>query len=759
MTAAVRRLLATHRYATDAIGLGCACLMLVLTNAATADETSARGISRYIPLTTSRVVGSPQPPPPYRAEAAYPDWKMTWPVYMEVEPGARRMIFLDQQQSSGPSRVARTIGEPGSGEVETLLEKDAILYSLAFHPRFEENGWIYLGLNGPLASKPRRSQIVRYTIAREPPYALAVDSEQLITQWESDGHNGVALAFGLDAMLYITSGDGTSDSDTDLAGQGLDHLLAKVLRIDVDSPTAERAYSIPEDNPFVGQQNVRPETWAYGLRNPWRITVDPKTGAIWVGNNGQDLWEQIYRLQRGANYGWSVFEGSQPFYRNRQLGPTPHVLPTLEHPHSEARSLTGGVVYYGKAYPELHGAYIYGDYSTGKIWGARHDGAQTTWHRELADTTLAITAISLDPDGELLIADHRGNDEGGFYRLVPSEEPAHDPAAFPRTLSESGLFASVSEHRVQPALIPYSVNAPLWSDGTYKERYMALPGEAPKIGLRPDHGWDFPEGTVFVKSFALQPQEHDPATRRWIETRLFTKQQGEWAGYSYAWNDQQTDATLVAAEGADREFRVQSDNGERAQSWRYPSRTECMLCHSRAANFVLGPSTLQMNKDHDYDGVVDNQLRVLEHLGLVQLADKTPQDHPRLVNPYDEAQDLEMRARSYLHANCSSCHIGAGGGNAQIDLAFTTRLEKTNAVDAKPLHDNFGIGEARIIAPGAPERSVLLHRMSIRGRGQMPQLATEIPDLAAADLIRRWIQSLPAPSAEADRAASQEAAP
>ena len=166
---------------------------------------------------------------------------------------------------------------------------------------------------------------------------------------------------------------------------------------------------MPKDNPFLDQNDVRPETCAYGFRNPWRITVDAKTGDVWVGQNGQDLWEQVYLIQPGANYGWSVFEGWQPFYPERKLGPHPHVLPTLEHAHSEARSLTGGVVYHGTKLPELQGAYIYGDYSTGKIWGAKVEQGKVVWHRELADTPFALTCFALDHEGELLIADHRGS--------------------------------------------------------------------------------------------------------------------------------------------------------------------------------------------------------------------------------------------------------------------------------------------------------------------------------------------------------------
>src|SRR5262249_22920486 len=189
----------------------------------------------------------------------------------------------------------------------------------------------------------------------------AIDPKSALTiiEWDSNGHNGGDLAFGLDGMLYVSSGDGTSDSDTNLTGQDLTKLLAKVLRIDVDHPAPGQAYAVPPDNPFVKTPGARPETWAMGFRNPWRLTIDKKTGDLWVGNNGQDLWEQAYLVERGANYGWSVMEGSHPFYLNRKAGPTPFARPIVEHPHSEMRSLTGGIVYYGSKLPQLRGAHMY----------------------------------------------------------------------------------------------------------------------------------------------------------------------------------------------------------------------------------------------------------------------------------------------------------------------------------------------------------------------------------------------------------------
>jgi uncharacterized repeat protein (TIGR03806 family) len=599
-----------------------------------------------------------------------------------------------------------------------------------------------------------------------------VKSATTVIAWASDGHNGAAVCFGADGMMYVTSGDGTSDSDNNVTGQRPDLLLAKVLRIDVDHPAEGKQYAVPADNPFVNDNRFVPETWAYGLRNPWRISFDARTNQLWVGNNGQDLWEQAYLIRKGENYGWSVMEGSHTFYESRKPGPTPFAKPTVEHHHSESRSLTGGFVYHGHKFPDLQGAYIYGDYSTGRIWAVKHDGRAIVWHKEIAVSTLKITGFAPDPQGEIWICHHGPRGDGGLFTLEPNPEKAS--GNFPRKLSESGLYDSVKDHLLKPGVVPYSVNSPFWSDGLYKERFIALPpGET--IGFTRARGWNFPDKSVIVKSFAVEETEGEPTSRKWVETRFLTKQAGEWYGYSYFWNEEGTDATLVDARGLDREFTIKTPMGARKQVWHYPSRAECMVCHSRAANFVLGLCELQMNKEHRYrSGRSDNQLRVLEHLGMLKvdwyaevrggihdaankpqagqrepkaspLLHQNPNDFKHLVNPYDPSQDLTLRARSWLHTNCSTCHVEAGGGNAKIDLEFGTALDKMRLIDEKPIHSGFELPDARLIAPGSPERSVLLHRIGLRGAGQMPPLATNRVDEQGVALLREWVLSLKKP--------------
>jgi glucose/arabinose dehydrogenase len=749
------------------------------------------GIEKRVALTTSRVIGSPEPPLPYTTQRLYPKLKTVFPVFVAPQPGSDQLVVITQDAPYSNTTLRRVKDDPEATEYEQLLAKEDVAYQVEFHPQFLQNGYLFIGSNGPGKEKdqPKSTRITRYRMDPQPPYKFDPQSAFTIIEWTSDGHNGGAMAFGKDGMFYVTSGDGTSDSDTNIVGQDITKLTAKVLRIDIDHPAADKPYSIPKDNPFLQIPDARPETWAIGLRNPWRMTMDRETGHIWVGNNGQDLWEQVYLITRGANYGWSVTEGSHPFYANRKVGPAPILLPTVEHHHSEARSLTGGIVYYGSKLPELRGAYLYGDHSTGKIWGVKHDGTKIIWHKELADTPFHITGFGSDTHGELLICDHQPGTDGAFHTLIPSPTAA-PTTPFPQKLSESGLFQSVKGHVVQPALVPYSVNSPLWSDGAEKLRFVALPGGDSKIDFSLNKPWGFPDETVLVKTFALELQSGNPASKKFVETRFMVKQQGEWVGYSYQWNDDQTDATLVSKEGLDRKYTMQTPQGSHEQTWHYPSRTECMVCHSRAATFVLGLSTPQLNKNHDYAGVTDHQLRVFEHLGLFkdmswaegaragfredrkqlgvkdseidkELAAATqaagqrgpatsamlavePHRFERLANPYDQAEPLTNRARSYLHTNCAVCHVDAGGGNSQMQLDFLTPIDKMKIVDVVPLHDKFGKPDAKLVAPGAPDQSILLLRAALRGRGQMPQLATNLVDEAAVKMLREWIEKMPA---------------
>jgi uncharacterized repeat protein (TIGR03806 family) len=733
-------------------------ILLLIPAAAAADDRPAVekpfGLERRIPWNDSRVVGSPDPLPPYKVAKAFPKLTVKQPLGLFPEPGTNRLIILQHLNHwAGPGRLLAIPDDQDASDPEMLLEVDGLAVGVAYHPEYERNGFIYIGLNGPVKGRKKTTQVVRYTVDRRPPHGIDPASKQLVIEWPSNGHNGGDLAFGNDGFLYVSSGDGSSDSDADLTGQTLDDLLAAVLRIDVDHPDAGRNYGVPKDNPFVNRPGARPELWAYGLRNPWRMSYDKPSGQLWVGQNGQDLWEQVYLIKKGANYGWSLTEGSHVFHSQRKAGPDPISPPTAEHHHAEARSLTGGRVYRGTRLPDLVGTYVYGDWSTGRVWGIKHDGTKATWHRELVDTPFNITGFGTDHAGELYVIDQIS----GFYRFEPTTDADRPSQPFPTRLSESGLFASVAAHKPHPAALPYEVSAPQWADGASMERFIALPGSEERIQQKPQlnagGAWSYPNGSVVVQTLSLGVFSggSSPVKKR-VETRLMTRQQGEWIGYSYRWNAEQTDAELVRGTGDSETFEVADpteQGGRREQIWRFPGRTECLVCHSRAAGFVLGFTPLQLDRDHDFGGTTDNQLRTFEHIGLFQGdLPKRSADKPRLVNPYEAKAPLEARVKSYLDVNCSTCHVQEGGGNSRMQLNLATPLGKMQLIGEVPLHDKFNITDARLVAPGSPERSVLYQRLSRRGTGQMPPLVSTEVDRKAVALIADWIRGLPERSAD-----------
>lgn len=712
-----------------------------------ADEPAAEayGLDKRVPWTGSRLVGSPDPPLPYVATPTFEKIQWDRPLYIKREPGGNYLILVQQGgEADKPSRLLRFEDRSDVTETSVLLEiPKRLVYGIEFHPDYARNGQLYVFTNGPTGEPERQNRISRYTIRRDASGAVSCDpnSEEIILQWRSMGHDGGDLCFGHDGMLYISSGDGTSDSDNWLSAQDVTNLLGGVLRIDVEHPADGQAYSIPSDNPFVGLPEARGELWAIGLRNPWRMSIDAGTGQIWVGNNGQDMWETAHLLGRGENYGWSVYEGSHPFYSHRKLGPGVLTLPTFEHHHSEARSLTGGVVYDGDRLPDLKGAYIYGDYSTGKIWAGRHDGTRVIWHREIADTPIEIAGFSNSHQGELLVVDR----VGAVYRLQPNPLAVNPDAgkSFPRRLSETGLFTSVVEHIVAPGVIPYSVNVGAWNDGATVERFLAIPEEL-QVEYSRKRGWNFPEGSVLWQTLSHKVRVNGQMEKRRLETRLLLRQQKEWTGYTYLWNSDQSDAELVDRDGLDIAMDGPlADSDQEAGVWRVPSRAECMSCHSRAVNYVLGLTEFQMNRLHTYGDVQDNQLRTLEHIGMFR--EPLPaalSELEKLVDPFGSSEDLEARVKSYLHTNCSSCHVQAGGGNSRMALEFNTPLDEMQIVAHFPQHDTFGMAQPRIIAPGSPDDSVMLARLERRGRGQMPPLVSHQIDEQAVSLIRQWVSSL-----------------
>ena len=726
-----------------------------------ADTKSQYGIEKRIPFLGSHVAGSPEALPPYVSERLFPNLRFDRSLELVNGPDDTRWFVCED-----PGLVYSFPKESTVERADLFLDirrKDARylnwmdqrrIWSIAFHPKFLTNGYVYVCYLDPKPN-PQRCRISRFTVDMKnvaSPPACDPDTEYIVLEWISEvDHHGGCLRFGPDGYLYFSAGEGSAGYDAHNTGQDITDLNGSILRIDVNRTVNGKGYAIPDDNPFVNVPKARAEVWAYGLRNVWKMNFDRTTGDLWAGDVGQDLYDMINHIEKGGNYGWSILEGTHPLLPERKVGPTPILAPAAEHDHSEVRSVTAGYTYHGSRLKELNGRYIYGDFETGRVYSFLWDGKKASKPELIAQTNLRLVGFAEDNEGELFLLDYQGT----VNRLVVRPPSKAVAQAFPKLLSETGLFASTKENTAAPGLIPYNVNAPLWSDGALKQRFIALPPDS-KIEFLPVDAWQFPEGAVLVKTFSMEMKTGDPASVRRLETRLLHFEEGQWRFYTYIWNEEQTDAVLLGKDALDRELTIADPavpGGVRRQTWHFPSRAECILCHNQAPGFVLGLNTPQMNRDFNY-GVVDNQLRTLAHIGVFKhpIADfykrsDTDLDAPlprvmKLADPQDKTATLEDRSRSYLHANCAHCHRFYGGGTASFNLLITNPLKANRIVDAPATKGDFGIADARLIAPGHPERSMILQRMNKVGAGRMPQIASTVIDAEDIKLIGQWIADM-----------------
>jgi putative heme-binding domain-containing protein len=747
-----------------------------------ADGSAAYGIAARVPWTTSSVYGRPEPPPPYRPLRLYSKLRFVQTTLLVAAPGGQ--LFVGERAGKIYSLPADRHAEQADLFLDTAALVDRLtaesgqalgfesLYGLAFDPDFANNRYCYVcyvvrSRERGAGRYERGTRVSRFRVSQTDPPVADPESEQLILSWLQGGHNGGCLKFGPDGYLYISTGDGGEAFPPDglAAGQDLTTLLAKILRIDVRRQQDGRPYAIPSDNPFADLAAARGETWAYGLRNPWRMSFDRQTGDLWVGDVGWELWEMVYRVNKGDNFGWSIVEGRQTVHAERPRGPTPIVPPSAEIPHTEGASVTGGYVYRGTRLRELAGTYIFGDWETRRVWGMKVDGQSLSNRYELIDPVVRIVDFAEDDQGELYLLDH---DDGSIFTLEPNPDRGQT-SKFPTRLSETGLFESVADHQPAPGVLAFSVNVEQWSDHATAERLIAVPqSETIRIYPKPrpipgsqfSRAVDWPTDTVLVKTLSLEMIAGDPASARRIETQMLHYDGREWQGYTYEWNDQQTDATLVDRLGKNRPLEIadpQAHGGRRQQTWRFSSRNECLRCHNPWSEYALAFNVRQLNHDHDYGGVVDNQIRTLKHIGILDdgfepnpkrpdekpPAPRSPETLPRLTPPFDATADLNERARSYLHVNCGHCHRFNGGGSSYIFLTHDLTLEKMKAVGVRPAQGTFGIPDPELIAAGDPYRSVLYFRLAKSGPGHMPHLGARIADPRALTLIRDWIRRLP----------------
>jgi glucose/arabinose dehydrogenase/sugar lactone lactonase YvrE len=302
-------------------------------------------------------------------------------------------------------------------------ENEQGLLGLAFHPKYAKNGEFFVFYS--TRQKPLTSILSRFKVSKDDPDKADPASEEELLRIERPfwNHDGGTICFGPDGYLYVALGDGGFGGDPKNNGQNLNTLLAKILRIDVDRKEPGKNYAIPKDNPFVNRADARPEIWAWGLRNVWRMSFDRKTGQLWAADVGQNLYEEINLITKGGNYGWSRREGLHPFGA-KGVGPIPELIePIWEYHHNVGKSITGGHVYRGKKLPELDGAYLYADYVSGKIWALRYDEAKkrVVANQPIRDRNLPIMSFGEDEMGEVYLMTYTNNGQG-IYQIIPSKE-------------------------------------------------------------------------------------------------------------------------------------------------------------------------------------------------------------------------------------------------------------------------------------------------------------------------------------------------
>ncbi len=292
------------------------------------------------------------------------------------------------------------------------------LLGLAFHPQYTENGYFFVNYTIMANEKPH-TLIARFQVSADPDLADP-NSELILLQIEQPytNHNGGALKFGPDGLLYIALGDGGDAGDPDNLAQDESSLLGKMLRIDVDNPAPGQNYGIPANNPFIGQP-ARDEIWALGLRNPWRFSFDRQTGDLYIGDVGQNSWEEINfqpaESAGGENYGWRLKEGTSCFNPAQNCDPGGLTDPVYEYSHDVGCSVTGGYVYRGSEIPALQGSYVYADFCSGAVSALRRDG-QGIWQvRPLTDAGEFVSTFGEDNNGEIYLALRQ---EGRIMRLM-----------------------------------------------------------------------------------------------------------------------------------------------------------------------------------------------------------------------------------------------------------------------------------------------------------------------------------------------------
>ena len=587
------------------------------------------------------------------------------------------------------------------------------LTSVSFHPQYPADGRIFVTYTTQSgnAVDPVRNILASYT-SQDGGLTFDAASEQIVLVNDTPGsaHPWGMAAFGPDGYLYIGAGGNEEHA------QNTYKLNNAFIRLDVDSAVP---YAIPPDNPYVNGGGA-PEVFAKGFRNPFRWSFDLQ-GRLLAGDVGSSLYEEINHVQSGGNYGWPITEG---FICREPPCDDPDIIGPIagfdrDRASEGASAILAGLVYQGSAIPSLANTYIFSDFVTGTIRAAIDNG-DGTFTTTIVGENGRGNHMTQGPDGEVYIIRNTQ-----IRRLVPPADTGN--TSFPQTVSEIGCFDAIDPKLPGQGMIPYDINVPLWSDNTAKERWFTIP-DGELIDISPAGDFEFPIGSLLFKNFHLDG--------KLIETRMLAlHNDGEWAGYSYEWDDTETEGYLVDSEGKEKTIG--------SQLYAYPSRGQCLQCHTSGAGITLGPEIQQLNRDFYYpsSGLTGNQLETYAHIGLLsEPLPATPDSLPALPAISDTGVRVHDRARGYLHANCSHCHMPGESGGGNFDLRSSSL--STGAINTAPSGGDLGVPGALIITPGNPALSIMPLRMRALDADRMPPISTNVVHPEGVDLIEEWIVSL-----------------
>ena len=610
-------------------------------------------------------------------------------------------------------------------------------------------------------------------------------SEQILIQQydRSTWHDGGAMFFGPDGFLYLALGDEGAEDHQLASTQRLDGgLFSGIIRIDVDNDpgrshpirrqpksnatepagwesTYSQNYSIPNDNPFLDPQGtILEEFYAIGLRSPFTMNYDEDLEQIWLADVGSDKVEEINLIARADNCQWPYLEGTLPSELHEK--PEDYIGNEREVYHELARDLSscviGGGTYQGTVFPNLNEKYLFADFNKNKLMALSNEPGVEEQEIEVLIADIrslgldlpekaGITGVFEMKNGDILISVMGDSfiDNGRIFRLRKRTE-IPDP---PSRLSELGVFEDLSTLEPVEGILPYDVNAALFSDGALKRRWIAVPNDgnfdtsSEQIGFSREGDWRFPEGTVFIKHFELPVREDSIAA---LETRFLVMGENNISyGLTYKWNDEGTDAILLGG-GSSRHFDIyEGSQYSHSQEWVFPSRSQCIECHNSNAEYVLGVKTHQLNKEMYYPhlGEERNQLSYLSEAGILDSWIDNPEEYLRSKDIEDPESDLEWRIRSYLDANCASCHRFGGLQDVFLDFRLQSARSLKSYIDL-PNNSHASTESGKVIVAGDHSSSELWIRDASQETNKMPPLGRVFVDQVYVDSLAKWIDSL-----------------